>query len=379
MTNASLNESIVDYVNAEASLVVLVLDKNGRILKANRYAEQLMGEELLKGMFTDITLDFADAVKLPSLLAETGRAHLLNVKTSQGLPQTFYFRFRPVGSEIVAIGEINSLEIQALRAGMISANNELSNLGRELQKRNAELVKLNELKNQFLGMAAHDLRNPIGIIFSYSNFLLDEAGDHLNTEHVEFLSAIRGSSEFMLGLLEDLLDITRIESGKLNLDKEPTDIIAFIRHNVTLNQTLAKKKGIGIRFNHYEVVPEIHMDRHKMDQVLNNLISNALKFSPPDTTVTVSVCRSGDHVTVSVKDEGPGIPEEERDRLFKPFSKTSVRATGGEKCTGLGLSIVRKIVVGHLGKIWVESKVGKGSNFCFSLPFSSVEVASTAS
>jgi signal transduction histidine kinase len=373
MTDNSLTESIIEYVNSQASFLALVLDGNGRILKVNRYAEQLIGEDLPRQMFTDIIIDFTGAVKLSDLLDGTGQVHFLNIKTAQGLPQTFYFRFLRVGSEILAMGEINSIEIESLRKSLVAANNELSNLGRELQKKNAELVKLNDLKNQFLGIAAHDLRNPIGIIYSFSSFLMEEVGDRLSTEHADFLSGIRSSSEFMLHLLDDLLDIAKIESGKLNLDMEPTDIVAFIGHNVALNRVLAKKKQISIHFNPYEAYPRIKIDRLKMDQVLNNLISNAVKFSPPDTTVTVSVFRSGEHVTVSVQDDGPGIPEEERMKLFLPFSKTSVKPTSGEKSSGLGLSIVKKIVLGHLGKIWVESNVGKGASFCFSLPFSSDE------
>lgn len=370
MNDISLTESIIEYVNTEASFLVLVLDGHGRILKTNRYAEQLLGGKLNHQMFDDIIFGFGTSVDLPNLLEGNGRVHLLNVHTAQGLPQTFYFRFLKVGLEILAIGELNSIELETLRKSLVTTNNELSNLGRELQKKNSELVRLNNLKNQFLGMAAHDLRNPISIIFSYSNFLLDEVGDCLSPEHSEFLAGIRSSSEFMLNLLDNLLDIAKIESGKLHLDRKPTDIITLMQRNVALNRILAQKKGIHIQFHHYEVIPEITVDPLKMDQVLNNLISNAVKFSPPATTITVSAFRSADHLTVSVKDEGPGLPEEDLKKLFQPFSKTSVRATDGEKSTGLGLSIVRKIILGHMGKIWVESKVGKGSNFIFSLPFS---------
>ncbi len=373
MTDASYKESILEYLNEESSILVLVLDRDGCIRTSNRYAEQLLDADLPNRAFMDIVVDFTGSVKWEDVLAESERVHLLNVKTGPGLPQTFYFRFLRAGSEILAIGEINSIELETLREGLVTANNELSNLGRELQKKNAELVKLNDLKNQFLGMATHDLRNPISIIHAYSNFLLEEIKDRLNGEHAEFLDRIRGSSEFMLHLLDDLLDIAKIESGKLLLHREPTDIESLIRHNVTLNGTLAQKKRIRIHFTNYELIPEIRVDRLKIDQVLNNLISNAVKFSPADTTVTVSVFKSGDHVTVSVRDEGPGISAEDKEKLFKPFSKTSVRPTGGEKSSGLGLSIVRKIVLGHLGKIWVESKAGQGANFCFSLPVTSTE------
>ncbi len=152
MTGASLTESIMKYVEEEAALLMFTLDSNGRILKANRYAGRLVGEELQRQKFTDIVVDFMDAVKFPDLLDGPDRVHLLNVKTAGGLPQTFYFRFLRVGSEILAIGELNSLELETLRKVLVNANNELSNLGRELQKNNAELVKLNGLKNELLGV-----------------------------------------------------------------------------------------------------------------------------------------------------------------------------------------------------------------------------------
>ena len=378
MTDGALAESILDYIRTDASLVALVLDETGRILRANRYAEQLVGEELSQRMLAEIIVDFTHSLKFPDILRETDRVHLFNIKTANGLPQTLHFRFRKAGSNFLCMGEINSIEMETLREGLVAAGNELSNLGRELQKKNAELVKLNELKNEFLGMAAHDLRSPISSIYSFSAFLLEEAGANLDQDHVEFLSAIHFSSKFMLGLLSDLLDIAKIESGKLNLNKIPTDIIRFIDHNINLNRMMAKKKEINIVFTHYETIPDVSIDRQKIGQVLNNLISNAIKFSPQNTTVTVDVFISGENIIISIKDEGPGIPEEEQSNLFKPFSRTSVRATEGEKSTGLGLFIVQKIVLGHMGRIWLDGKVGKGSNFCFSLPIPSSGEGCTA-
>ncbi len=150
MTSASLTESIIRYVEEEAALLMFTLDCNGHILKANRYAGRLIGEGLQRQEFTDILVDFTDAVKFPALLAGPDRVHLLNVKVSGGLPQTFYFRFLRAGSKILAIGEVNSLELESLREVLVSANNELSNLGRKLQKKNADLVKLNQFKNELL-------------------------------------------------------------------------------------------------------------------------------------------------------------------------------------------------------------------------------------
>jgi signal transduction histidine kinase len=367
MEENDIQRAAAGYLLQDAALLFLVLDPEGRILDANHYCRGLAGDVVGKPL-ADLVLDFTGYFSFNAIRQNPPEVRLLNIRTLTGLPQTFYFRFLDIGESILAFGEINSLEIETLRKSLVSANNELSNLGRELQKKNAELVKLNDLKNQFLGMAAHDLRNPISVILSYSDFLLEEAGETLGEEHRRFLATIRKSSDFMLSMLNDLLDITKIESGRLELELETVDLTDLIEHNVVLNRVLAAKKTIGIRFQHAEDLPPTPVDRGKIDQVLNNLISNAVKFSPAGTTVTVHAFRSGDHVTVSVKDEGPGIPEGDRQKLFQPFSRTSVKSTGGEKSTGLGLAIVKKIILGHRGKIWVESGIGTGSTFYFSLP-----------
>jgi signal transduction histidine kinase len=247
-------------------------------------------------------------------------------------------------------------------------NNDLVNMQRELSKKNRELDELNKLKNQFLGIAAHDLRNPLGIIMGFSDFLLDDLENELSVDQLKMLNAIQTSSEFMLHLLEDLLDITAIESGKLNLEKQKTDLLAFVQKNVNLNAIIASKKNISIQIEAPNEIPSVNIDTNKIEQVLNNLISNAIKYSLPKTLIKVKISSKEKEVNISVTDQGQGIPAHEIDNLFKPFQKTSVKATGGEKSTGLGLSIVRNIVQGHGGKVSVDSEIGVGSTFSFSLP-----------
>ena len=232
------------------------------------------------------------------------------------------------------------------------------------------MKKLNELKNEFLGIAAHDLRNPIGIILGYSEFLIEDIDEFLSADQKEMLQSIQSSCQFMLHLLNELLDVSIIESGKLNLEKRKVNIVNILKNNLKLNSVIAQKKNISIQFNANEIIPIIEIDPEKIEQVMNNLISNALKFSLPQTKINVNVFLTGEHVTISVTDQGPGIPKNEIKKLFKTFTTTSVKSTGGEKSAGLGLSIVRNIVMGHKGKIWVDSRIGIGSTFYFSLPLS---------
>lgn len=257
---------------------------------------------------------------------------------------------------------------QELYEQLSRLNNELINLQRELSRKNAELSRLNELKNQFLGMAAHDLRNPLGAIQAYSDFLIEEAGPALSDEHQGFMRAIYDSSHFMVQLVNDLLDISTIESGQLQLNLAKTDLVALVRRCVELNSTLAQKKDITLTFVCEGDIPQMVIDGPKIEQVINNLVSNAIKYSYPDSEALIRLERAPDHIQLSVADEGQGIPEEEMDNLFQYFGRTSVQATAGERSTGLGLAIAHNIVVGHGGKIWAESQVGEGSTFYVSLP-----------
>jgi signal transduction histidine kinase len=250
-------------------------------------------------------------------------------------------------------------------------NNELVNMQRQLAKQNVELERLNELKNQFLGTAAHELRSPLAIIWSYSDFLMHEISDLLSEEHLEFLSIIQSSSEFMLQMVDDLLDVSAIESGRLELTLQPTDLGALVERNVALNRVLAEKKQISLTFRVAGDLPPLLLDAAKIEQLLNNLVSNAVKFSYPSSLVEIRVTRERDRALITVQDQGQGIPADEVENLFRWFGKTSVRGTEGESSSGLGLAIAQKIVSGHLGTIWVESEVGKGSTFYVSLPIES--------
>jgi len=247
-------------------------------------------------------------------------------------------------------------------------NNELVTTQRELVKQNVELERLNELKNQFIGIAAHDLRNPLQVIDGYSQMLADGLLGGLSHSQQNVVSVIRKNSDYMLKLVTDLLHISKVEAGNLHLELQETDLSALLETNVEYNRLIAGRKRIEIRLSLEENLPALKVDAAKIEQVLNNLIGNAIKFSHPETAVEVRAARRGREVVVEVIDEGQGIPADEMDKLFTPFASLSVKSTGGEQSTGLGLAITRRIVEGHGGEIRVRSEVGVGSTFSFSLP-----------
>ena len=224
-------------------------------------------------------------------------------------------------------------------------------------------------------MAAHDLRNPLGVIAGVVDVLDEELADSLSAENRELLSRVASSAEYMLGLIDDMLDYSKIDAGRLDLQLGPVNVADLIRQNIAFNSILANKKGIKLRFECEGPPPILSLDSRRIQQVLNNLISNALKFANSGTTVTVTLRSGATDVTIAVADQGQGIAADELGKLFKPFSQTRTKSTASEKSTGLGLAIVRRIVEAHGGSIRVESEVGRGSTFYVSLPAAATAAA----
>jgi signal transduction histidine kinase len=241
-------------------------------------------------------------------------------------------------------------------------------LQRELARRNVEPANLTQAENHLLSMAARRLRGPIGNIKSESEVLMNDAACTLTAEQRDFVQIICDSSESMLRLINDLLDISRIEAGDLSLDPTTTDLVKLVKQILGPLALIAEHKHIRLEFTHDEMIPELSIDGPKMEQVLNNLISNAIKFSHPGTVTCVSLTLADEGVYLRVRDQGQGIPAHEVETLFKPFQRTSVRSTGGESSTGLGLAIVQRIVQGHGGVITVTSEVGRGTEVIVLLP-----------
>lgn len=178
---------------------------------------------------------------------------------------------------------------------------------------------------------------------------------------------IFNASNFMRSLLENLLDISKIESGKIELSKKVQDLNLMVGQQVELSQLLADKKKIKLELK-LEELPPISFDQDAITQVIGNFVGNAIKFSPLDTKITVATVNQGANIKFSVCDEGPGISEEDQKLLFKEFQTLSAKPTGGEKSTGLGLAITQKLIHLHAGQVGVESQLGEGSTFFFTLP-----------
>lgn len=244
---------------------------------------------------------------------------------------------------------------------------ELFTKNQELEEKNRELFELNRLKNRFLGIAAHDLRTPLGSIQGFSRLLLSDTTGPLTETQRDFVATIAGVSEEMLRLLNDLLDVSAIESGRLELRLERTSLRRLLEARIARDRVIADRKGITIATSLGES-PDALVDPHRINQVIDNLVSNAIKFSPAGSRIGLTLSSGGRHALVRVSDQGPGVSEADRERMFGEFQRLSAAPTGGEKSTGLGLSIVKKIIDAHGGSITVESTPGSGATFVVALP-----------
>lgn len=230
------------------------------------------------------------------------------------------------------------------------------------------LAELSKQKNKFIGIAAHDLRNPLAATIGLCDCVLEGAIDvNSDKEKEDIFSTIKSTSHEMLALVNDLLDTSAIESGTLELRKDKVSLMELLQNRIDIANYQAIKKEISIHLE-CESSLDIKLDASRIGQVIDNLICNAIKFSPKQSSIHIMEKQVGQTVEVSIQDEGPGIPEDERKHIFDDFHTLSTKSTGGEKSTGLGMSIVKKIIDTHNGEISVGSDEGKGAKITFSLP-----------
>jgi signal transduction histidine kinase len=246
-------------------------------------------------------------------------------------------------------------------------NNEMATMQRTLVQQQAELRAMNEEKNHFIGMAAHDLRNPLAGIRLFSEVLLRQAPEVLDAKQLKMIEQIKSISQKMTMIVNDFLDVSKIEAGQLSLNLQDTDLNDLVTNVLELQQPVAARKEIRLEFSAAERI-RIGVDAGKIEQVVTNLITNAVKFSPHGSTVTVNLLRRDGFAELSVADEGPGIAADEIPTLFRPFQRGSAKVTGQEPSVGLGLVICKKIVEGHGGHMRIESEIGKGATFYVELP-----------
>jgi signal transduction histidine kinase len=259
-------------------------------------------------------------------------------------------------------------ELEEKREELERLNRELSQTNLELNEANSKLRELSEMKEEFLALTTHDLRSPLTVISGVISFFTSGRLGQLSPEQQNMVSMMERNTHSLIELVNDLLDASKLESGTLRLDLSTFDFRSLADELYETMLPLAREKGISLEIDVSQGSPLVEADRVKLRRVLVNLVSNALKFTGSGGAVVIKASQQNDRMGIAVSDTGVGIAREDVGKLFDKYEQTRNRATRGEKGTGLGLYITKQLVELHGGEILVESELGKGSTFSFSIP-----------
>jgi signal transduction histidine kinase len=279
---------------------------------------------------------------------------------------------RILGSLVVSrksVGEFPSEVVDLLQTFAAQSTLAIQNarLFSEIEQKGHELEIASQHKSQFLANMSHELRTPLNAILGYTELIVDQIYGKVPEKIRGVLERVQKSGRHLLGLINDVLDLSKIEAGQLTLSLSDYSFQDAVQSVVSSVESLAKEKGLRLTVDVAKKLPVGRADERRIVQVLLNLVGNAIKFTDAGE-VAVRVSAVDDAFRASVSDTGPGIPESQHERIFEEFQQvdgSSTRAKGG---TGLGLAIAKRIIELHGGRIWVESVVGQGSTFTFSLP-----------
>jgi len=244
---------------------------------------------------------------------------------------------------------------------------DLNRMSEQLGKAHQELEAVSRHKSEFLASMSHELRTPLNAIIGFSEVLKDGLFGAMTPKQDEYVRDIHTSGQHLLSLINDILDLSKIESGHMELSPTSIDIAMAIGDALTLVRERASKHGVKLSSEIDENINTFTGDERMVKQILLNLLSNAVKFTPAGGNVTVHAVPTADGVRISVTDTGSGIAEEEQQAIFNKFEQGAGGRKPGVEGTGLGLSLVRELVELHSGRIWVESKISVGSTFRFTL------------
>ncbi len=254
----------------------------------------------------------------------------------------------------------NRDELGALGANVNRMNDELRRVYREL-----EATSLH--KSEFLANMSHELRTPLNAILGFSQVLRERMFGDLNAKQEEYVDDILSSGYHLLSLINDVLDLSKVEAGQLELEVAPFSLQDALESGVVMVRERAMTDGVQVALAAVPNVDVVTGDERRIRQVIFNLLSNAVKFTPEGGAVAVRAMHVNGEVQVSVADSGPGIAPEDHDRIFEEFQQTE-RGIEQREGTGLGLALSKRLVELHGGRIWVDSELGKGSTFVFTLP-----------
>ncbi|MBI2654740.1 GAF domain-containing protein [Candidatus Woesearchaeota archaeon] len=249
----------------------------------------------------------------------------------------------------------------------IELKNQVERATKDLREANKGLHRLNQIKSDFVSTVSHELRTPLTSIQGYVSLMFDGNAGHISIEQKEFLGIVKEESQRLTRLISDLLDISKIEAGKMKIAFENFNLLDFINKYKVEVENMASSKNIKVEIKAPHSLPVIKADADKVKQIFYNIVSNAIKFSPENTILKIIIKENPNNIQVDVIDEGIGIAEKDHANIFEKFQQVDTKMTRKAGGTGLGLTITKHLVEAHGGNIWVKSKLGKGSTFSFTL------------
>jgi len=267
-------------------------------------------------------------------------------------------------------GTVNLLQTFATQSVLAIQN---ARLFREIEEKSRRLEAASRHKSEFLANMSHELRTPLNAIIGFSEVLLERMFGEVNAKQVEYLEDILSSGQHLLSLINEILDLSKVEAGRMELDLISFDLPQTLENALTLVRERATRRGIALELAVDERLGTFVGDERKIRQVLLNLLSNAVKFTPEGGRVNVAAAPGDGAVRIAVSDSGIGIAPEDQGAIFEEFRQVGTGSAQKQEGTGLGLTLAKKFVELHGGTIWVESELGKGSTFTFTLPLGSPE------
>jgi signal transduction histidine kinase len=236
------------------------------------------------------------------------------------------------------------------------------------KKKIDRLRELDRLKDHFLGIISHELRTPLNAVSGFGSVLMDGLIGPLTPAQSGYVEKMLAGTDTLLGLIDDLLDMSRLQAGKFSIEPAPFELRRSLPIAVDTLRNEADREGHRLKLEIANDLPLVHADERRVVQVVLNFLTNAIKYTPGGGVLTVSACRVEEGIRIAVADTGPGIDESEHERLFQPFVQLDASATRPRGGTGLGLSICKGLVEAHGGNIGLESALGCGTTFWFTLP-----------
>jgi len=265
---------------------------------------------------------------------------------------------------------VNLLQTFAAQSVLAIQN---ARLFREIAEKSRQLEAASRHKSEFLANMSHELRTPLNAIIGFSEVLLERMFGEVNAKQIEYLEDILSSGQHLLSLINEILDLSKVEAGRMELELTTFELPQTLENALTLVRERATRRGITLDLAVDDRLGPFVGDERKIRQVLLNLLSNAVKFTPEGGRVKVAAAPGDGAVRIAVSDSGIGIAPEDQGAIFEEFRQVGTGSAQKQEGTGLGLTLAKKFVELHGGTIWVESELGKGSTFTFTLPLGSPE------